>query len=341
MKLEIENLSVALEGRDILRDVSLRMEEGEFLSLLGPSGCGKTTLLKTVAGIIAPRSGGIRLDGEDLTGLPPHKRGVVILFQDIRLFPHMTAAENVSFPLRMQGMGRRERLEQAEELLSRVRLPGWGPRRVESFSGGERQRVALARALAAKPRLLLLDEPFSALDENLREDMRALVLSLHREFHMTTVLVTHDREEALSMSGRVALLFDGAVEQCGTPREVYLHPATRRAADYFGGCTCLDGEVRGGLFHCSLVTLPASLPEGRYTLCLREQMWRPAGNGPYALTVKEVRFRGPETMVALAAEDGTLFQKRFPGPASFQAGDVLRFHLDMGDPVLFPREEGL
>ena len=117
---------------------------------------------------------------------------------------------------------------------------------------------------------------------------------------------------------------------------------TVRIAGYLaGGCTCLDGEVRGGLFHCSLVTLPASLPEGRYTLCLREQMWRPAGNGPYALTVKEVRFRGPETMVALAAEDGTLFQKRFPGPASFQAGDVLRFHLDMGDPVLFPREEGL
>ena len=201
--------------------------------------------------------------------------------------------------------------------------------------------MALARALAAKPRLLLLDEPFSALDENLREDMRALVLSLHREFHMTTVLVTHDRGEALSMSGRVALLFDGAVEQCGTPREVYLHPATRRAADYFGGCIYLDGEVRGGVFHCGLVTLPASQPEGRYTLCLREQMWRPAGNGPYALTVKEVRFRGPETMVALAAEDGTLFHKRFPGPAPFQAGDVLRFHLDVGDPVLFPREEGL
>ena len=341
MKLEIEHLSVALEGRDILQNLSLQAEAGELLALLGPSGCGKTTLLKAVAGILAPQHGRIRLGGEDITHLPPHRRGVVILFQDIRLFPHMTAAENVAFPLRMRGVGRRARLEQAAKLLDRVRLPGYGARRVGSLSGGERQRVALARALAAEPRLLLLDEPFSALDENLREDMRALVLSLHREFHMTTVLVTHDRGEALSMSGRVALLFDGAVEQCGTPREVYLRPATRRAADYFGGCTCLDGEVRGGLFHCSLVTLPASLPEGRYTLCLREQMWRPAGNGPYALTVKEVRFRGPETMVALAAEDGTLFQKRFPGPASFQAGDVLRFHLDMGDPVLFPREEGL
>ena len=341
MRLEIEGLSVALEGRDILRGVSLQAEEGAFLSLLGPSGCGKTTLLKTVAGILAPQGGSIRLGGEDITGLPPHRRGVVILFQDIRLFPHMTAAENVAFPLRMRGVGRRARLEQAAKLLERVRLSGYGPRQVGSLSGGERQRVALARALAARPRLLLLDEPFSALDENLREDMRALVLSLHREFHMTTVLVTHDRGEALSMSGRVALLFDGAVEQCGTPREVYLHPATRRAADYFGGCIYLDGEVRGGVFHCGLVTLPASQPEGRYTLCLREQMWRPAGNGPYALTVKEVRFRGPETMVALAAEDGTLFHKRFPGPAPFQAGDVLRFHLDVGDPVLFPREEGL
>lgn len=206
MKLEIENLSVALEGRDILRGVSLRVEEGEFLSLLGPSGCGKTTLLKTVAGIIAPRSGGIRLDGEDLTGLPPHKRGVVILFQDIRLFPHMTAAENVSFPLRMQGVGRRERLEQAEELLSRVRLPGWGPRRVESFSGGERQRVALARALAAKPRLLLLDEPFSALDALTKREIHRWYLEMMGELGLTTLFVTHDIDEAVLLSDRVYIL---------------------------------------------------------------------------------------------------------------------------------------
>ena len=339
MKLEIKNLSVALEGRDILRDVSLRVEEGELLSLLGPSGCGKTTLLKTVAGILAPRCGAVRLDGEDITALPPHKRGVVILFQDIRLFPHMTAAENVAFPLRMGGVGRKERQVRAEELLSRVRLPGYGPRRVESLSGGERQRVALARALAARPRLLLLDEPFSALDENLREDMRALVLSLHREFHMTTVLVTHDRGEALGMSGRVALLFDGTIEQCAAPEEVYLRPATRRAADYFGGCTYLDGEVEGGVFRCGLVTLSVSQPDGRWSLCLREHMWRPATDGPFALTVREVRFRGPETAVTLAAADGTLFQRRFPGTVPFQAGDVLRFHLDVGEPVLFPREE--
>ncbi len=341
MKLEIEHLSVALEGRDILQNLSLQAEAGELLALLGPSGCGKTTLLKTVAGILAPQCGRIRLGREDITHLPPHRRGVVILFQDIRLFPHMTAAENVAFPLRMRGVGRRARLEQAAKLLDRVRLPGYGARRVGSLSGGERQRVALARALAAEPRLLLLDEPFSALDENLREDMRELVLSLHREFRTTTVLVTHDRGEALGMSDRVALLFHGEIEQCDIPEAVYLRPATRRAADYFGGCALLDGEVRAGIFRGGPVALPVSLPEGRYALCLRERMWRPAENGPYALRVERVRFRGPETAVTLAAADGTLFQKTFPGSVPFQEGDVLRFDLDVGDPVFFPQEECL
>ena len=341
MRLEIEHLSVALEGRDILQNLSLQAEAGELLALLGPSGCGKTTLLKTVAGILAPQCGRIRLGREDITHLPPHRRGVVILFQDIRLFPHMTAAENVAFPLRMRGVGRWARLEQAAKLLDRVRLPGYGARRVGSLSGGERQRVALARALAAEPRLLLLDEPFSALDENLREDMRELVLSLHREFRTTTVLVTHDRGEALGMSDRVALLFHGEIEQCDTPEAVYLRPATRRAADYFGGCALLDGEVRAGIFRGGPVALPVSLPEGRYTLCLRERMWRPTEEGDYALTVAKVRFRGPETAVSLAAADGTLFQKTFPGSVPFQEGDVLRFDLDVGEPVFFPQEECL
>lgn len=341
MKLSIENLSVTLEKREILRNVSLQAAEGEFVSLLGPSGCGKTTLLKTVAGLLAPCGGRLRLGGEDVTSLPPHRRGVVILFQDIRLFPHMTAAENVAFPLRMRGLGRRARLEQAEKLLDRVRLPGYGERRISALSGGEQQRVALARALAAEPRLLLLDEPFSALDENLRDDMRSLVLSLHREFCMTTVLVTHDREEALSMSDRVALLFHGEIEQCGAPEEVYLRPATRRAADYFGGRAYLDGAVRGGVFRCGLMTLPTALPEGRYSLCLREEMWRPAERGPYALTVEQVRFCGPRTLVRLAAADGTVLRRSFPGAVSFQEGDVVRFELDVGEPVLFPREERL
>ena len=157
----------------------------------------------------------------------------------------------------------------------------------------------------------------------------------------TTVLVTHDRGEALGMSDQVALLFHGEIEQCGTPEAVYLRPATRRAAEYLGGCALLDGEVRSGVFRGGPVALPVSLPEGRYTLCMREQMWRPAEEGPYALTVAKVRFQGRETAVSLAAADGTLFQRSFPGAVSFQAGDVLRFDLDMGEPVFFPQDECL
>lgn len=341
MRLKIENLSVSLERQDILQNISLQAEQGEFLSLLGPSGCGKTTLLKTIAGILSPHTGSIFLGGEDITRLPPHKRGVVILFQDIRLFPNMTVAENVAFPLKMQAVPKAARLAQAEDLLNRVQLPGCGGRRVGALSGGEQQRVALARALAAKPRLLLLDEPFSALDENLRDEMRALVLSLHRAFAMTTVLVTHDRGEALSMSDRVALLFAGAIEQLGTPEEVYLRPATRRAADYFGGCTYLDGQVRGGVFTGGFLTLPAALADGGYTLCLREDAWWLSPEGAYAFTVKSTQFCGAHTLAALSAPEGATVQKKLFGAVDVQPGAVLRFDLDPDAAVFFPREDPL
>lgn len=336
--LRAEHVTKSYGGRTVIQDVSLRLEQGELVCLLGISGAGKTTLFHSLSGLERPEEGRVLLFGEDVTGTPGK---ISYMLQRDLLLPHKKIPDNAALPLVIRGVRAREARERALSYFPQFGLEGTEDKYPAQLSGGMRQRAALLRTFLGARGVALLDEPFSALDENLREDMRALVLSLHREFHMTTVLVTHDRGEALSMSGRVALLFDGAVEQCGTPREVYLHPATRRAADYFGGCIYLDGEVRGGVFHCGLVTLPASQPEGRYTLCLREQMWRPAGNGPYALTVKEVRFRGPETMVALAAEDGTLFHKRFPGPAPFQAGDVLRFHLDVGDPVLFPREEGL
>ncbi len=235
MKLQVEDLRVTLNKQPILQDLSLTVEEGEFLSLLGPSGCGKSTLLKTIAGICSPQAGRILLGDADITALPPHKRGTVILFQDIRLFPHMTVGENVAFSLKMQGIPKDQQQTTAAALLEKVQLGGYADRAPLSLSGGEQQRVALARALAAKPRLLLLDEPFSALDENLREDMRGLVLQLHREFQMTTLQVTHDRQEALSMSHRVALMFRGKLAQVGTPRQVLEAPADEQVAMYFSG----------------------------------------------------------------------------------------------------------
>ena len=185
MKLKIEGLSAGYDKDFVIKDLSLSVNQGEFLSLLGPSGCGKTTLMKAVAGILPAQGGRILLDGEDITSFPIHKRGTVIVFQDMRLFPHMTVEENVAFPLKMQGVSRSGRLEQARDLLKKVQMGGFRDRRPAELSGGQQQRAALARALAARPRLLLLDEPFSALDENLREDMRNLVLQLQREFHMT------------------------------------------------------------------------------------------------------------------------------------------------------------
>ena len=196
MKLNIDHLSAGYDTGAVLRDLSLEVEEGEFLSLLGPSGCGKTTLMKTIAGILPAMEGRIFLDGRDITALPIHRRGTVIVFQDMRLFPHKTVLENVAFPLKMQGVTKKERLATAAQLLEKVQMGAFAQRKPAELSGGQQQRVALARALAAKPKLLLLDEPFSALDENLREEMRALVLELRREFDMTVILVTHDPADA-------------------------------------------------------------------------------------------------------------------------------------------------
>lgn len=234
MKLEIRDLTVDIGSSTILEQVDLDVEEKEFLILLGPSGCGKSTLLKTIAGINTVKSGAIRLDGETINDMPPHKRGTVIVFQDMRLFPNMTVSENVAYPLKIKGIRKAERRTKAAEFLSYVQLDGFDDRRISSLSGGQMQRVALARALAAEPRLLLLDEPFSSLDENLRDDMRSLVKDLHERFGMTTIMVTHDRDEAFSMADRIALMFNGRIVQTGEPADVYENPADEHVRKYFG-----------------------------------------------------------------------------------------------------------
>ena len=234
MKLEINDLSVDINNNRILKDVTLGIEEREFLVLLGPSGCGKSTLLKTIAGINTVSEGSMVLDGTVLNDVPAHKRGTVIVFQDIRLFPNMTVAENVTYALRVKGIKKKERRKKAGELLGYVQLDGFEDRMPSTLSGGQMQRVALARALAAEPKLMLLDEPFSSLDENLREDMRNLVKDLHRSFGMTTIMVTHDRAEAFSMADRLAVMFEGHIVQTGTPEEILSDPADDRVRLYFG-----------------------------------------------------------------------------------------------------------
>jgi spermidine/putrescine ABC transporter ATP-binding subunit len=224
-------------------DVSLRVERGEFFSLLGPSGCGKTTLLRLIGGLERPTAGRIEIGGADMTGVPAHRRPVNLVFQQYALFPHLTVAENVGFGLRYQGLRRAAEAARVSEALALVRLAGLERRRPDQLSGGQRQRVALARALALAPQVLLLDEPLSALDRKLREEMQFELKSLQRRVGITFLLVTHDQEEALAMSDRVAVMHAGRVEQVGSPAEVYESPATPFVASFLGASNFWLAEV--------------------------------------------------------------------------------------------------
>ena len=210
-RLFLTDINVELGKKHILKNVSLEVKTGQLISLLGSSGCGKSTLLKTVAGIIEPSSGDVLIDGKSVLGVPVHRRGAVIVFQDLRLFPHMTVAENVEFALKMSGMKKQQYREIAREQLEKVRLEGLEDRRISQISGGQMQRVALARAFAVRPSVMLLEEPFSSLDEELRLEMGNLLLELQRESELTTVLVTHDTQEARRLSDAIAYMKDGEI----------------------------------------------------------------------------------------------------------------------------------
>ena len=337
MKLEIKNLSVHLDDQPILRDVSLKVADGEFVSLLGPSGCGKTTMLKTIAGLLPMGEGEIFLGEQEVSRVPTHKRGAVVVFQDFRMFPHMTAVENVAFPLKMQGVPKKERLKTAAEFLAKVHLEGREDQPVSTMSGGQQQRVALARALAAKPKLLLLDEPFSALDENLREEMRQLVKSLQRELGVTTVLVTHDRGEALSMSDRVALMFDGRLVQYDTPEAVYTRPATRQAADYFGDCVYLPGIVSCGRFCWKTLNIPVDVEDGNYNLMIRPNLLEMDPLGNVDATVMGLRFYGLEFVAELNLGEGISIRKAFSAALDWELDQQVRCNILAENPVLFRR----
>ena len=244
-RIELEGVGKRFGAVTAVREVHLTIPEGEFLTLLGPSGCGKTTLLRMIAGFEVPTAGRILLGGEDITGLPPHRRPVNQVFQGYALFPHLSVRGNVAFGLRMRGVEPVELSRRVDEALALVALDGLGDRFPHELSGGQRQRGAVARAVVCRPQVLLLDEPFSALDAKLRQSMRAELQALQRRLGMTFVLVTHDPDEARALSDRIEVVNAGALEQVGPPREIYHRPATAFVAGFVGHANLLPAERIG------------------------------------------------------------------------------------------------
>lgn len=251
--LELRSLTKRYEGaeNDCVKEIDLDVQEGQIVVLLGPSGCGKTTTLKMIAGLVEPTAGDITIDGRSVLPIPPDKRDVSMIFQKPLLFPHMTVAQNIGFGLKMRGVPRSIIAQKVEEMLELVKLKGYGDRRADQLSGGQEQRVSLARALILQPKLLLLDEPLSALDAELRLEMRELILKIRERYKVTMLFVTHDQQEAVMLADRIALMVDGEIVQYDVPPSFYTQPRTRRVAEFFGWTNFIPAVQRGKTVVCS------------------------------------------------------------------------------------------
>ncbi|WP_312945836.1 ABC transporter ATP-binding protein [Agrobacterium sp.] len=238
--LALNNIVKQFGNFTAVNGVSLNVPHGTFVCLLGPSGCGKTTLMRMIAGLDLPTSGTIRLDGDDITTVPTHKRDLGMVFQSLALFPHLTVGENIAYPLRIRGAGREEQKKRVDELLAMIHLPGYADRPVSKLSGGQRQRVAIARALTISPKLFLLDEPLSALDAKLREAMQVELRQLQQRLGITTIVVTHDQREAMTMADTVVVMNGGEIRQAAAPVDVYRKPADTFVADFIGMTNLID-----------------------------------------------------------------------------------------------------
>jgi sulfate transport system ATP-binding protein len=319
--LEIRGISKSFGRFPALNNVSLQARDKEFLALLGPSGSGKTTLLRVLAGLELPDAGEVRFAGEDFLALPVRKRRVGMVFQHYALFRHMTVAQNIAFGLTVRPRAERpskaQVAERVRELLSLVQLEGLEKRFPTQLSGGQRQRVALARALAIEPRMLLLDEPFGALDAQVRRELRRWLRELHERTGVTTVFVTHDQEEALDLADRVAILKDGELVQLGTPNEVYEDPATPFVYDFLGAACRLPGEIRGGRMTVAdwETAAPAGAPQGPVEVFFRpdEVAFAPAGGQGLAADVRAVAQRGPDVRIECVIA-GQVFELEAHGP---------------------------
>jgi ABC-type Fe3+/spermidine/putrescine transport system ATPase subunit len=349
--LEVRGVSHAFGEQTVLHDIDLEVRDGEFVTLLGPSGCGKTTLLRLIAGFIEPSQGTILLAGRDMTRVSPHRRPVNMVFQRPTLFPHLDVFENVAFGLRVDRLPKPELTERVAWALELVRMPGYERRRSSELSGGQMQRVALARALVKRPRVLLLDEPLSALDLKIRLEMEGELRRVHRETGATWVYVTHDQREALALSDRIAVFDEGRIDQLADPTTIYRRPATPYAASFVGNANVLPCEIdgEGGVSVARLAGTTVELNAGEITgpawLVLRPEnvrVERAPLNGPaVAAVVRDVAYRGTAFSYQLEVTGlGELVKAEVPAspehPLEIGAGVSIGWASDAA--IVLPRE---
>ena len=339
MSLRITELSVDLQKNSILKHINLEINTGEFISLLGASGCGKTTLLKSIAGLLDVKEGDIQIDEKSIMKLPPEKRGTVIVFQDLRLFPHMTVEQNIGFAMDIKKVSKEAKKKRVAELLHAVQLDGFEKRKIREMSGGQKQRVALARALAVDPKILLLDEPFSSLDENLRCEMAELVRKLHREMGLTVVMVTHDKEEAMKVSDYIALMKDGEVLQYDNPEVMFYHPVSKTVADYMGQTNYIRGKVSDGRFVSPVTEFGTEKSDGEYELMVRPSAVKLTREGGCRYDIEEVLFEGETAEVSLRLNEERLtawmLHKEW-NTLSAKEGEQIGVLINTEDGILFP-----
>jgi ABC-type Fe3+/spermidine/putrescine transport system ATPase subunit len=338
--VEIRAVSKRFGPREVLKALSLEIAAGEFLTLLGESGSGKTTLLRLIAGFEQLTAGEIWMRGSRLDALPPYRRRVNTVFQQYALFPHLNVSDNVAYGLRATATAKSEIAARVKDALAMVRMQEFATAKPTKLSGGQQQRVALARALVNRPELLLLDEPLSALDANLRKEMQSELKSLQREVGVTFLFVTHDQDEAMALSDRIALVRNGALEQVASPREIYARPATAYTAQFIGQTNLLRAIIREGVADCGAFHFPSALPQGSALFSVRPEAIGLANHAPslanlvrFSATIRQQIYSGATELLELQLATGAILRARIPSGAMLSGSHEFVFAASDAMPV--------